>query len=183
MSYTPRLKEDYSNKIVNELKDKLQLDNIMQVPVLEKIVISRGVGAAVSDKKLVDHAVEELTLISGQKAIATLSKKDVASFKLRKGSPIGAKVTLRGERMYEFLDRLISVAIPRVRDFRGISRKAFDKSGNYNLGITDHLIFPEIDPTKTSKNKGMNITIVTTATKDEDALFLLEKLGFPFKKK
>jgi len=117
MSYTPRLKEDYSNKIVNELKDKLQLDNIMQVPVLEKIVISRGVGAAVSDKKLVDHAVEELTLISGQKAIATLSKKDVASFKLRKGSPIGAKVTLRGERMYEFLDRLIKIALPRVRDF------------------------------------------------------------------
>jgi Ribosomal protein L5 len=119
MSYTPRLKEDYSNKIVNELKDKLQLDNIMQVPVLEKIVISRGVGAAVSDKKLVDHAVEELTLISGQKAIATLSKKDVASFKLRKGSPIGAKVTLRGERMYEFLDKLITIALPRVRDSQG----------------------------------------------------------------
>ena len=117
MSYTPRLKDDYSNKIVNELKDKLQLDNVMQVPVLEKIIISRGVGAAVSDKKLVDHAVEELTLISGQKAIATLSKKDVASFKLRKGTPIGAKVTLRGERMYEFLDRLITIALPRVRDF------------------------------------------------------------------
>ena len=128
MSYTPRLKDDYSNKIVNELKDKLQLDNVMQVPVLEKIIISRGVGAAVSDKKLVDHAVEELTLISGQKAIATLSKKDVASFKLRKGSPIGAKVTLRGERMYEFLDRLITIALPRVRDFQGINPKGFDGS-------------------------------------------------------
>ena len=140
MSYTPRLKEDYSNKIVNELKDKLQLDNIMQVPVLEKIVISRGVGAAVSDKKLVDHAVEELTLISGQKAIATLSKKDVASFKLRKGSPIGAKVTLRGERMYEFLDRLITIALPRVRDFQGINPKGFDGRGNYNLGIREQII-------------------------------------------
>ncbi len=139
MSYTPRLKEDYSNKIVNELKDKLQLDNIMQVPVLEKIVISRGVGAAVSDKKLVDHAVEELTLISGQKAIATLSKKDVASFKLRKGSPIGAKVTLRGERMYEFLDRLITIALPRVRDFQGINPKGFDGRGNYNLGLENKL--------------------------------------------
>ena len=145
MSYTPRLKEDYSNKIVNELKDKLQLDNIMQVPVLEKIVISRGVGDAVSDKKLVDHAVEELTLISGQKAIATLSKKDVASFKLRKGSPIGAKVTLRGERMYEFLDRLITIALPRVRDFQGINPKGFDGRGNYNLGIREQIIFPEIN--------------------------------------
>ena len=136
MSYTPRLKEDYSNKIVNELKDKLQLDNIMQVPVLEKIIISRGVGTAVSDKKLVDHAVDELTLISGQKAIATLSKKDVASFKLRKGTPIGAKVTLRGERMYEFLDRLISIALPRVRDFQGINPKGFDGRGNYCLLYT-----------------------------------------------
>ena len=144
MSYTPRLKEDYTNKIVNELKDKLQLDNIMQVPVLEKIIISRGVGAAVSDKKLVDHAVDELTLISGQKAIATLSKKDVASFKLRKGTPIGAKVTLRGERMYEFLDRLITIALPRVRDFQGINPKGFDGRGNYNLGIREQIIFPEI---------------------------------------
>ena len=135
MSYIPRLKEDYSNKIVTELKDKLKLDNIMQVPVLEKIIISRGVGAAVSDKKLVDHAVDELTLISGQKAIATLSKKDVASFKLRKGTPIGAKVSLRGERMYEFLDRLITIALPRVRDFQGINPKGFDGRGNYNLGI------------------------------------------------
>ena len=159
MSYTPRLKEDYSNKIVNELKDKLQLDNIMQVPVLEKIVISRGVGAAVSDKKLVDHAVEELTLISGQKAIATLSKKDVASFKLRKGSPIGAKVTLRGQRMYEFLDRLITIALPRVRDFQGINPKGFDGRGNYNLGIREQIIFPEINIDKVNKIAGMDITL------------------------
>ena len=145
MSNTPRLKEEYSNKIVKELKDKLDLTNIMQVPSLEKIIISRGVGAAVSDKKLIDHAVEELTLISGQKAIATLSKKDVASFKLRKGTPIGAKVTLRGDRMYEFLDRLITIALPRVRDFQGIKADGFDGRGNYNLGIKEQIIFPEIN--------------------------------------
>ena len=140
MSNTPRLKEEYSNKTVKELKDKLDLTNIMQVPSLEKIIISRGVGAAVSDKKLIDHAVEELTLISGQKAIATLSKKDVASFKLRKGTPIGAKVTLRGDRMYEFLDRLITIALPRVRDFQGIKADGFDGRGNYNLGIKEQII-------------------------------------------
>jgi len=182
MSYTPRLKEDYSNKIVNELKDKLQLDNIMQVPVLEKIVISRGVGAAVSDKKLVDHAVEELTLISGQKAIATLSKKDVASFKLRKGSPIGAKVTLRGERMYEFLDRLITIALPRVRDFQGINPKGFDGRGNYNLGIREQIIFPEINIDKVNKIAGMDITFVTNTNSDNEAQALLTDLGLPFKK-
>ena len=182
MSYTPRLKEDYSNKIVNELKDKLQLDNIMQVPVLEKIVISRGVGAAVSDKKLVDHAVEELTLISGQKAIATLSKKDVASFKLRKGSPIGAKVTLRGERMYEFLDRLITIALPRVRDFQGINPKGFDGRGNYNLGIREQIIFPEINIDKVNKIAGMDITFVTNTNSDKEAQALLTDLGLPFKK-
>ena len=180
MSYTPRLKEDYSNKIVNELKDKLQLDNIMQVPVLEKIVISRGVGAAVSDKKLVDHAVEELTLISGQKAIATLSKKDVASFKLRKGSPIGAKVTLRGERMYEFLDRLITIALPRVRDFQGINPKGFDGRGNYNLGIREQIIFPEISIDKINKINGMNITIVIDSNTDEESYELLKAFGMPF---
>ena len=182
MSYTPRLKEDYSNKIVNELKDKLQLDNIMQVPVLEKIVISRGVGAAVSDKKLVDHAVEELTLISGQKAIATLSKKDVASFKLRKGSPIGAKVTLRGERMYEFLDRLITIALPRVRDFQGINPKGFDGRGNYNLGIREQIIFPEINIDKVNNIAGMDITFVTSTNSDNEAQALLTDLGLPFKK-
>ena len=135
MSYSPRLKDDYSNKIIKDLQRSLDLKNVMQVPSLEKIVISRGVGAAVSDKKLIDHAVEELTLISGQKAIATLSKKDVASFKLRKGTPIGAKVTLRGDRMYEFLDRLITIALPRVRDFQGVKSDGFDGRGNYNLGI------------------------------------------------
>ena len=182
MSYTPRLKEDYSNKIVNELKGKLQLDNIMQVPVLEKIIISRGVGAAVSDKKLVDHAVDELTLISGQKAIATLSKKDVASFKLRKGTPIGAKVTLRGERMYEFLDRLITIALPRVRDFQGINPKGFDGRGNYNLGIREQIIFPEINIDKVNKIAGMDITFVTNTNSDKEAQALLTDLGLPFKK-
>ena len=132
MSYSPRLKGDYSEKIIKDLQGKLELKNVMQVPTLDKIVISRGVGAAVSDKKLIDHAVEELTLISGQKAVATLSKKDVASFKLRKGTPIGAKVTLRGDRMYEFLDRLITIALPRVRDFQGIKSDGFDGRGNYN---------------------------------------------------
>ena len=182
MSYIPRLKEDYSNKIINELKDKLQLDNIMQVPVLEKIIISRGVGAAVSDKKLVDHAVDELTLISGQKAIATLSKKDVASFKLRKGTPIGAKVTLRGERMYEFLDRLITIALPRVRDFQGINPKGFDGRGNYNLGVREQIIFPEINIDKVNKISGMDITFVTSSNSDEEAQALLINLGLPFKK-
>tara|TARA_B100001109_G_scaffold226403_1_gene200484 strand:+ start:944 stop:1492 length:549 start_codon:yes stop_codon:yes gene_type:complete len=182
MSYIPRLKEDYSNKIVNELKDKLKLDNIMQVPVLEKIIISRGVGAAVSDKKLVDHAVEELTLISGQKAIATLSKKDVASFKLRKGTPIGAKVTLRGERMYEFLDRLITIALPRVRDFQGINPKGFDGRGNYNLGVREQIIFPEINIDKVNKISGMDITFVTSTDSDEEGQALLTNLGLPFKK-
>tara|TARA_B100000965_G_scaffold375398_1_gene367438 strand:- start:604 stop:1152 length:549 start_codon:yes stop_codon:yes gene_type:complete len=182
MSYIPRLKEDYSNKIINELKDKLKLDNIMQVPVLEKIIISRGVGAAVSDKKLVDHAVEELTLISGQKAIATLSKKDVASFKLRKGTPIGAKVTLRGERMYEFLDRLITIALPRVRDFQGINPKGFDGRGNYNLGVREQIIFPEINIDKVNKISGMDITFVTSTDSDEEGQALLTNLGLPFKK-
>ena len=182
MSNTPRLKEDYSNKIVKELKDKLGLTNIMQVPTLEKIVISRGVGAAVSDKKLIDHAVEELTLISGQKAIATLSKKDVASFKLRKGTPIGAKVTLRGDRMYEFLDRLITIALPRVRDFQGIKADGFDGRGNYNLGVKEQIIFPEINIDKVNKISGMDITFVTNTSSNKEAKALLTELGLPFKK-
>ena len=182
MSNTPRLKEDYSNKIVNELKDKLGLTNIMQVPTLDKIVISRGVGAAVSDKKLIDYAVEELTLISGQKAIATLSKKDVASFKLRKGTAIGAKVTLRGDRMYEFLDRLITIALPRVRDFQGIKADGFDGRGNYNLGIKEQIIFPEINIDKVNKISGMDITIVTNTNSNKEAKALLTDLGLPFKK-
>ena len=182
MSNTPRLKEEYSSKIVKELKDKLDLTNIMQVPSLEKIIISRGVGAAVSDKKLIDHAVEELTLISGQKAIATLSKKDVASFKLRKGTPIGAKVTLRGDIMYEFLDRLITIALPRVRDFQGIKADGFDGRGNYNLGIKEQIIFPEINIDKVNKIAGMDITFVTNTNSNKEAKALLINLGLPFKK-
>ena len=182
MSNTPRLKEEYSNKIVKELKDKLDLTNIMQVPSLEKIIISRGVGAAVSDKKLIDHAVEELTLISGQKAIATLSKKDVASFKLRKGTPIGAKVTLRGERMYEFLDRLVTTALPRVRDFQGVKSTGFDGRGNYTLGVVEQIIFPEIDIDKVNRINGMDITFVTSANTDQESKSLLTELGIPFKK-
>lgn len=153
------------------------------VPKLEKIVISRGVGAAVADKKLIDHAVEELTTISGQKAIATISKKDVASFKLRKGMPIGAKVTLRGERMYEFLDRLITIALPRVRDFQGIKASGFDGRGNYNLGVTEQIIFPEINIDKINRISGMDITFVTSAETDQEAKSLLTALGLPFKKK
>jgi len=154
----------------------------MMVPKLEKIVISRGVGAAVADKKLVDQAVEELTTISGQKAIATISKKDVASFKLRKGMPIGAKVTLRGERMYEFLDRLVTVALPRVRDFQGIKSTGFDGRGNYNLGVTEQIIFPEINIDKINRINGMDITFVTSAGTDNEAQALLTELGLPFKK-
>ena len=182
MSYSPRLKDDYSKKIIKDLQGKLELKNVMQVPTLDKIVISRGVGAAVSDKKLIDHAVEELTLISGQKAVATLSKKDVASFKLRKGTPIGAKVTLRGDRMYEFLDRLITIALPRVRDFQGIKSDGFDGRGNYNLGVKEQIIFPEINIDKVNKISGMDITFVTNTNSDKEAKALLTELGLPFKK-
>jgi len=157
--------------------------NVMQVPKLEKIVVSRGVGAAVSDKKLVDYAVEELTTITGQKALPTISKKDVAAFKLRKGMPIGAKVTLRKDKMYEFLDRLITIALPRVRDFQGIKPDGFDGRGNYNLGVTEQIIFPEIDFDKINKINGMDITFVTSAKTDKEAKALLTELGLPFKKK
>ena len=182
MSYLPRLKGNYSKKIIKDLQGKLELKNVMQVPTLDKIVISRGVGAAVSDKKLIDYAIEELTLISGQKAVATLSKKDVASFKLRKGTPIGAKVTLRGDRMYEFLDRLITIALPRVRDFQGIKSDGFDGRGNYNLGIKEQIIFPEINIDKVNKISGMDITFVTNTNSDKEAKALLTDLGLPFKK-
>ena len=182
MSYSPRLKDDYSNNIIKDLQGILDLENVMQVPSLEKIVISKGVGAAVSDKKLIDHAIEELTLISGQKAIATLSKKDVASFKLRKGTPIGAKVTLRGDRMYEFLDRLITIALPRVRDFQGVKSDGFDGRGNYNLGIKEQIISPEINIDKVNKISGMDITFVTSTNSDKEAKALLTNLGLPFKK-
>ena len=183
MAYTPRLKQEYKDKVVTALTEEFGYKNVMQVPKLKKIVISKGVGAAVADKKLVDHAVDELTKISGQKAVATLSKKDIATFKLRKGMPIGARVTLRGEQMYEFLDRLVTSALPRVRDFNGINATGFDGRGNYNLGIEEQIIFPEIDIDKVRKIEGMNITFETSAETDKEAKSLLTQLGLPFKKK
>ncbi len=183
MSYQPRLKQEYKDRIMANLKEEFGYNSIMQVPKLEKIVLSRGVGAAVADKKLIDYAVDELTQITGQKAISTLSKKDVATFKLRKGMPIGAKITLRGERMYEFLDRLVTTALPRVRDFQGVKATGFDGRGNYNLGITEQIIFPEIDIDKVNKISGMDITFVTSAHTDKEAKSLLNELGLPFKKK
>ncbi len=182
MAYIPRLKQEYGDRVVSALTEEFSYGNVMQVPKLKKIVLSRGVGAAVADKKLIDHAVDELTTITGQKAIATMSKKDVATFKLRKGMPIGAKVTLRGERMYEFLDRLITSALPRVRDFGGIKATGFDGRGNYSLGITEQIIFPEIDIDKVNKIAGMNITFETSAKTDKEAKSLLTQLGLPFKK-
>ncbi|WP_194851095.1 50S ribosomal protein L5 [Nonlabens antarcticus] len=182
MSYIPRLKEEYKERITGSLKEEFGYSNVMEIPKLEKIVLSRGVGAAVADKKLIDYAMEELTAITGQKAVATLSKKDIAAFKLRKGMPIGVKVTLRGERMYEFLDRLITVALPRVRDFQGIKSGGFDGRGNYNLGITEQIIFPEINIDKVNKISGMDITFVTSAKTDKEAKSLLTELGLPFKK-
>ena len=167
---------------MNSLSEEFGYKNLMQVPKLSKIVLSRGVGAAVADKKLVDYAVDELTIISGQKAVPTLSKKDVASFKLRKGMPIGAKVTLRGNKMYEFLDRLITAALPRVRDFQGVKSDGFDGRGNYNLGIQEQIIFPEIDIDKVNKIAGLDVTFVTTAKTDKEAKSLLTELGMPFKK-
>ena len=182
MAYVPRLKQEYKERVISALTEEFSYSNLMEVPKLQKIVVSRGVGAAVADKKLIDHAVDELTAITGQKAVATISKKDVASFKLRKGMPIGAKVTLRGYRMYEFLDRLITSALPRVRDFNGIKANGFDGRGNYNLGITEQIIFPEIDIDKVNRINGMDITFVTTAKTDKEAKSLLTELGLPFKK-
>ena len=177
----PRLKEEYNQRVIGAMTEEFSYRNKMEVPKLQKIVISRGVGAAVADKKLVEHAIEELTLISGQRAVATLSKKDVSNFKLRKGMPIGARVTLRGDRMYEFLDRLVTAALPRVRDFQGIKASGFDGRGNYNLGITEQIIFPEIDIDKVAKIAGMDITFVTSAETDKEAKPLLAHLGLPFK--
>ncbi len=182
MAYVPRLKKEFRERIINTLKEEFGYQNVMQVPTLEKIVVSRGVGAAVADKKLIDHAVDELSSITGQKAVSTISKKDVAAFKLRKGMPIGAKVTLRGERMYEFLDRLVTSALPRVRDFRGIKGTGFDGRGNYSLGITEQIIFPEINIDKINRINGMDITFVTSADTDKEAKSLLSELGLPFKK-
>jgi large subunit ribosomal protein L5 len=182
MAYVPRLKQEYNERIIKALTDEFGYKNVMEVPKLSKIVISRGVGAAVADKKLIDHAVDELTLITGQKAVATMSKKDVANFKLRKGMPIGAKVTLRGERMFEFLDRLVTTALPRVRDFQGIKATGFDGRGNYNMGITEQIIFPEINIDRINRINGMDITFVTSAQTDQEAKSLLTELGLPFKK-
>lgn len=176
----PRLKEIYLKEVVPGLKEKFQYKSIMQVPKLIKITVNKGIGAAVADKKLVDVGVEELTAITGQRAVATIAKNSISNFKLREGMPIGAKVTLRGDKMYEFLDRLITVALPRVRDFRGIKDKGFDGRGNYTLGIKEQIIFPEISIDKVNKITGMDITFVTTAQTDEESFALLKAFGLPF---
>ncbi|MFZ9680636.1 MAG: 50S ribosomal protein L5 [Bacteroidia bacterium] len=181
MSYQVRLKHKYNNEVVAALKEKFGYKNVMEVPRLTKICINQGVGAAVSDKKLIDNAVGEITQITGQKAVATLSRKAISNFKLREKMPIGVKVTLRNERMYEFLDRLVAVSLPRVRDFKGIPAKGFDGRGNYTLGVTEQIIFPEINIDKVNKINGMHITFVTTARNDEEAKALLAELGLPFK--
>ena len=179
---TPRLKEKYLSEVVPQLKDKFQYKSVMQVPRLSKIVINKGIGAAVADKKLVDVGVEELTTITGQKAVPTMSKKAVSNFKLREKMPIGAKVTLRGVKMYEFLDRLTSVSLPRVRDFKGISDKGFDGRGNYTFGVQEQIIFPEISIDKVARISGMDITFVTTAKTDNESYELLKAMGMPFSK-
>jgi len=179
-NYSPRLADKYKKEVVPVLQKRFGYKSVMQVPRLEKICLNRGVNGAVNDKKLIDIALDEMTQISGQKAVSTLSKKDISNFKLRKAMPIGTRVTLRGEKMYEFLDRLISTALPRVRDFKGISEKAFDGRGNYTLGITEQIIFPEIDIDKVNKITGMDITFVTTADTNEEAYELLKELGMPF---
>src|SRR5437764_1734662 len=180
-SITQRLKNKYNDEVIPSLMKRFGYKSIMQVPKLEKIAINRGVNGAVTDKKLVDVAVDELSTITGQKAVPTMSKKDISNFKLRKNMPIGARVTLRGEKMYEFLDRLIAVALPRVRDFKGINDKSFDGRGNYTLGVTEQIIFPEVDIDKVNKITGMDITFVTSANTDEEAYELLKELGMPFK--
>ena len=182
MENMPRLKKDYNERIITALTEEFGYKNVMQVPKLEKIVISKGVGAAIADKKLIEYAVDELTQITGQRAVSTISKKDIATFKLRKGMPIGVKVTLRKNRMYEFLDRLVTASLPRVRDFKGVKANGFDGRGNYNLGIAEQIIFPEINIDKVNKIGGMDITFVTTANTDKEAKSLLHELGVPFKK-
>lgn len=177
----PRLKSVYRENITKALTEEFGYENHMEVPRLQKIVLSQGVGAAVADKKTIENAVEEMTIIAGQKAVVTKSKKDISNFKLRKGMPIGARVTLRSDRMYEFLDRLISASLPRIRDFQGI-KDGFDGRGNYTLGITEQIIFPEIDIDKVSNITGMDITFVTTAKTDKEAKALLKAFGLPFKK-
>lgn len=180
MSYVPTLKKKYNSEIIPSLKQEFSYTSVMQVPRLEKIIINQGIGQAIADKKLVEVAINELSTIAGQKAVSTLSKKDISNFKLRKAMPIGVKVTLRKDRMYEFLERLIWVSLPRIRDFRGVDYK-FDGRGNYTLGVTEQIIFPEIDIDKIHKMMGMNITFVTTAKSDEEGYALLREFGIPFK--
>jgi large subunit ribosomal protein L5 len=179
--YTPRLADKYRNEVIPAMMKRFSYKSVMQVPKIEKICLNRGVNGAVTDKKLVDIAVDELTTITGQKAVSTLSKKDISNFKLRKAMPIGARVTLRGVKMYEFLDRLIATALPRVRDFKGINEKSFDGRGNYTLGVTEQIIFPEIDIDKVNRITGLDITFVTTAQTNEEAYELLKEMGMPFK--
>lgn len=181
MMVRPRLKDKYLNEVVPALKEKFQYKSIMQVPKLQKIVINKGIGEAVADKKLVDVGVEELTTIAGQKAVATIAKKSVSNFKLREGMPIGAKVTLRGDKMYEFLDRLTTIALPRVRDFKGVNDKGFDGKGNYTLGVKEQIIFPEISIDQVKKISGMDITFVCSSNSDEETFALLKAMGMPFK--
>jgi large subunit ribosomal protein L5 len=180
--YVPRLKQRYQEEVVPRLQKEFGIGNVMAVPKIEKISLNMGVGEAIQNIKVLDDAVEELASLAGQRPAITRAQKSIAAFKVRQGMPIGARVTLRGARMWEFLDRLITVALPRVRDFRGVSTKSFDGRGNYTLGVRDQLIFPEIDYNKVEKAKGMNITIVTTAGNDERALFLLRELGMPFQR-
>ncbi len=179
----PRLKEKYVNEIVAELKEKFQYKSVMQVPKILKVSVNKGIGSAVADKKLVDTGVEELTIITGQQAVPTKAKYSISNFKLREGMPIGARVTLHGNKMYEFIDRLVAVALPRVRDFRGISEKGFDGRGNYTMGIKEQIIFPEISIDKVNQISGMNITIVTSANTDEEGYELLKAFGLPFANK
>jgi large subunit ribosomal protein L5 len=180
-TYAPRLEKKYQEEVIPALRKKFGYKSVMQVPKLEKINLNRGVNGAVTDKKLIDVALDELSTISGQKAVSTMSKKDISNFKLRKNMPIGARVTLRGDKMYEFLDRLIAVALPRVRDFKGVNEKSFDGRGNYTMGVTEQIIFPEIDIDKVTRITGMDITFVTTASNDEEAYELLKELGMPFR--
>lgn len=181
VNYQPRLQAKYKSDVVPALMKKFSYSTVMQVPKLLKICLNQGVKGSVSDKKLVDDAVKEMTMIAGQKAVPTLSKKDISNFKLRKNMPIGARVTLRGSNMFEFLDRLVSVSLPRVRDFKGINEKSFDGYGNYTFGVTEQIIYPEIDIDKVNRISGMDITFVTTARTNEEAYELLKELGMPFK--
>lgn len=181
MTYIPRLKTKYREEVVPALIKQFSYKNTMQVPTLKKICLNQGLGDAIADKKLIETAISEMSQVSGQKPVPTKSKKDISNFKLRKGMPIGVRVTLRGEKMYEFLDRLVSVSLPRIRDFRGINDKGFDGRGNYTLGVTEQIIFPEINIDKISKIMGMDITFVTSAKTDNEALALLKEFGLPFK--